>query len=297
MFWCNSKWHGNVEFTYRGKRLLLHYYKRGAGKKAPIIILHGLGGSHLGWELLVLPHLQISDRPIYALDFPGFGHSGFIDGVNFSDLVEVVKLFLKKKRIRKAILVGHSMGAAIALLFAERYPDKVSAVVSAGSPTHLIDYFGNLRLSTKMLKRIVGICPEIAHFYKDWLLFLKIPTIAAWILELGDMKAISSDLSNLREYILEYDFRHSDPRTYINLLNCFSHFDFRENIRGIDSSIPVLIVDGENVRFPVVDTTLRLAHLINHAKTHKIKGAGHLAPLSHPEEFSRAVEVFVQEIS
>ena len=52
----------------------VHYVDYGGNADGPVVVLvHGLGGSHLNWDLLA-PHLTPHAR-VVALDLPGFGRS------------------------------------------------------------------------------------------------------------------------------------------------------------------------------------------------------------------------------
>ena len=47
-----------------------------------------------------------------------------------NSLVEITRLVLEKLDIRTVILIGHSMGGLVALLFANTYPEKVKALIN-----------------------------------------------------------------------------------------------------------------------------------------------------------------------
>jgi pimeloyl-ACP methyl ester carboxylesterase len=93
-----------------------------------IVLVHGLGGSHLNWDLLA-PLLREHAR-VLALDLPGFGRSepgGRRASVQAN--VEVIGRFLTEVAGTPAVLMGNSMGGMISILAAARQPESVSGLV------------------------------------------------------------------------------------------------------------------------------------------------------------------------
>ncbi|MDP9460585.1 MAG: alpha/beta hydrolase [Actinomycetota bacterium] len=100
----------------------------GAGDGPTVVLVHGLGGSHLNWDLLaplLLPHARV-----LAIDLPGFGRSE--PGARRASVqanVEVLDRFLAEVAGVPAVLVGNSMGGMISILTAARAPRAVSGLV------------------------------------------------------------------------------------------------------------------------------------------------------------------------
>jgi pimeloyl-ACP methyl ester carboxylesterase len=93
-----------------------------------VVLVHGLGGSHLNWDLLA-PLLRRHFR-VLALDLPGFGRSepsGRRASVPAN--VEVLARFLTEVAGAPAVLMGNSMGGMISILTAARSPEVVTGVV------------------------------------------------------------------------------------------------------------------------------------------------------------------------
>ncbi|HWE64417.1 MAG TPA: lysophospholipase, partial [Chloroflexota bacterium] len=101
------------------------------------ILSHGLG-EHAGFYLPVTQYLLSRDMAVYAHDHRGFGHSdgrrGHIE--RYEHYVEDLRAMVDRARAEypglPVVLIGHSMGGTIALLFSQRYPDRIThAVYSA----------------------------------------------------------------------------------------------------------------------------------------------------------------------
>lgn len=102
----------NIQISF-GK---LAYIEKGKGKT--ILFIHGLGGNLSHWEKSV-KELSATYQCI-AIDLPGYGYSDKqIDTKGKDQLqfyADVISEFLHKKKIKKVILAGHSMGGQIAII-------------------------------------------------------------------------------------------------------------------------------------------------------------------------------------
>src|SRR5216684_1707278 len=106
----------------------LHYLE--AGKGAPVVLLHGLGGDGSRWQPNIAPLAK--DFHVFALDQIGFGQSDKpLANYHTGMLAEFLVDFLKAVGLPRASLVGNSMGASVALYTAVNYPDKVDRIVLA----------------------------------------------------------------------------------------------------------------------------------------------------------------------
>ncbi len=107
----------------------VHYVDFGGEPGGPTFVLvHGLGGSHLNWDLLA-PLLTGHGR-VLALDLPGFGLSE--PGPRLTTVrnnVRVLDRFLHEVAGTPVVLVGNSMGGMISILQAGRRPETVSGLV------------------------------------------------------------------------------------------------------------------------------------------------------------------------
>lgn len=98
------------------------------GEGAPLLLVHGLGGSLLDWSS-VAPTLARGHR-VVALDLPGFGLSpraGRSSAVTAN--ADVVARAIETLGLVPVTLVANSMGGLISLLVAERRPDLVERLV------------------------------------------------------------------------------------------------------------------------------------------------------------------------
>ncbi len=136
----------------------LFYTDHGTGGSAPLVLLHGNGGNSSAFFYIV-EHFS-KYRRVITVDSRGHGRTPKGDKpFTLSQFADDVKEFLDEMGIDKAILVGYSDGGNIAMLFAQKYLDRVSGMVLNGAnafPSGLLPHFykGMLRDHKKVKRRL-----------------------------------------------------------------------------------------------------------------------------------------------
>jgi pimeloyl-ACP methyl ester carboxylesterase len=102
------------------------------GKGNAVILLHGFLGNSTMWDYLV-PVLAKKNRVI-CIDLLGHGQTDCLGYIHsMEDMADAVHQVISELKIRKAIIVGHSMGGYVALAFAELYPKMMKGLVLLNS--------------------------------------------------------------------------------------------------------------------------------------------------------------------
>ena len=102
------------------------------GKGTAVVLLHGFYENKEMWNAFV-PEFSKKNRVI-AIDLLGHGQTECLGYVHsMEDQADMVHHVLHELKIRKTVLVGHSMGGYIALAFAELYPDAMKGLVLLNS--------------------------------------------------------------------------------------------------------------------------------------------------------------------
>lgn len=129
-----------ITTTLTNQPITTTYVRQGSGG-TPILLIHGFDSSVLEFRRL-LP-LLARDNETWAMDLLGFGFTNRITDVQFSPLAIKIHLyhFWKSLINQPVILVGASMGGAVAIDFTLTHPEVVnklvlldSAGLKAGSP-------------------------------------------------------------------------------------------------------------------------------------------------------------------
>jgi len=115
------------------------FYARHRSRKAPdkapaVVCVHGAGGSHLNWPAEIL---RLPGAVVYALDLPGHGRSTGSGRQTVGEYVAMLVSLLDALNLPDAVIVGHSMGSAVALEMALAHPDRVRGLVLVGSGARL----------------------------------------------------------------------------------------------------------------------------------------------------------------
>ena len=111
----------------------VHWVEAGVGTKTPLVLLHGLGDSHLTWSK-VLPSLA-RNRRVLVPDLPGHGLSGRPNASYSLDWhARTIAAWLEKIGIEEADVVGHSYGGGVAqwMLLDPSHRVRRVGLVSAG---------------------------------------------------------------------------------------------------------------------------------------------------------------------
>lgn len=122
-------------------------YRRWGAHGTPIVLVAGFAEPSWVWHE-VAPLLARTHR-VYALDLPPFGYSQRTGRYTLPRWTELVARFARQHRLRRPLVVGHSLGAAVAVSLATAHPAAVSGIVlldgdalpgpgGAGWLTHLL---------------------------------------------------------------------------------------------------------------------------------------------------------------
>jgi len=116
-----------VDVAVRGGALRVGVWDPVGPATADVLAIHGVTASHLAWPFVVerLPGVRV-----IAPDLRGRGRSNGVTGeagmaAHSDDLAAV----LDALGVTRATVVGHSMGAFVAVVFAHRHPDRVARLV------------------------------------------------------------------------------------------------------------------------------------------------------------------------
>ncbi len=117
--------------------LRLHYLDYGSGNKThhenegrpPMLCVHG-GAAHGHWFDYIAPYFS-SDYHVRALDQRGHGNSDWVDppAYSYQDYASDLAQVAEKLDLRDFVLIGHSMGGMVSLVYAATYPGRVGKLV------------------------------------------------------------------------------------------------------------------------------------------------------------------------
>lgn len=107
---------------------MLHSRIEGEGK--PLLIIHGFLGTSDNWKTLAGQYAQ-NRHQVHALDLRNHGKSFHSDDFTYADMVNDVVEYCDANNIKKADIIGHSMGGKVAMFLATQNPEKVDRLIVA----------------------------------------------------------------------------------------------------------------------------------------------------------------------
>jgi pimeloyl-ACP methyl ester carboxylesterase len=137
----------------------LHVVDRGQGP--PVLLIHGIAGNLRHFTYGVADRLAAHYR-VVAVDRPGCGYSTRSPDapVSLQAQADTMAELLDKLKIERAVIVGHSLGGAVALSLAQRHPQRVAALALVAPLTRLPDeaspVFKALAITRSWLRRAVA---------------------------------------------------------------------------------------------------------------------------------------------
>lgn len=105
-------------------------YSNIIGEGNPFVILHGFLGMSDNWKTLGTKFSK-KNYQVHLIDQRNHGRSFHSDNFNYEILVEDLKNYCDTHNLKNIVLLGHSMGGKVAMLFAATYPELVSKLMIA----------------------------------------------------------------------------------------------------------------------------------------------------------------------
>ena len=139
----------------------LHYRESGQGHGPAILMIHGLGGQLAHFTYGVAGRLAGRYR-VVAVDRPGCGWSTRAEGAqaDLSTQAAALAALVDHLGLARPLVVGHSLGGAVALALALEHPDKVAGLALLAPLTHMPDdvqpVFKGLTIASPGLRKLVA---------------------------------------------------------------------------------------------------------------------------------------------
>jgi 2-hydroxymuconate-semialdehyde hydrolase len=251
----------------------VHYVEQGAGPA--IVLIHGFGG-HTYHFRNIMP-LLARDHRVGALDLKGYGYSqrDAHAGLSFTDQVVMVRKLMQRLGIDRAVIVGHSMGGAVARRFAATYPEATEALVLMASVT-----------GEEHLPRRMPAAPLIKPL---------VP-LGAGLMAGRILKASYYDPSCVTPEVREEFLRPARLRGSMD--GIFQSMRDRASDAPVDDAritMPVLLLYGAHDGVVPLSAAQRIRERLPHARLVVVERASHQLYDERPEECARIVEEFLRE--
>lgn len=234
------------------------------GSGSPVVLMHGWGCS--SETVLSIARTAAESHTVYNIDLPGFGGSDEPDAVwGVDDYTRAIEYLCRHEGIESPILIGHSFGGRISILFASRNnADKVVLVDAAGvKPRRPLKYYIKV-YSYKLSRRIYRML-------------------------LGAERA-EKRLERIRARRGSADYAAASPRMRQILSRCVN-----EDLCHVmpDIKAPTLLIWGENDTATPLSDAKKMERLIPGAGLVSFPGCGHYSFLDNPGGFAAVLTSFI----
>lgn len=254
----------------------------GLSAQPAVVFLHGVGGGRQGWAQQQAHVAALGWRSL-AWDMPGYGDSAMVTPYDFEHLARALWQMLDVARIQQAVVVGHSMGAMVALQAWTQKPERITGLLlAASSPA-----FGYTDGDFQKQFLAQRLAPLEAGKTMGDIADTLIPTMAAP--GSGEAKLIPLSMKSAHQSMSAVP-----PDTYSAALHALVQFEQRAALPTI--TVPVLCLAAEHDRTAPPTVMERMAQKIPGARYACLAGAGHLLHYEQPEAFNAELEKFLKDV-
>jgi pimeloyl-ACP methyl ester carboxylesterase len=259
----------------------LHYLDYGTDGHRPMLCVHG-GAAHAHWYDYVAPGF-VRDHHVLSLDLRGHGDSAWADPHTYSwkNYAEDINTLVETLDLRDFVLIGHSMGGMISLVYAATHPGRIGRLV-------IVDSIMLMPMDRVSKMREFGAKPARSYKTEEDL-------IARYRLEPAETQMAAPDvIRRMAEHSGRQDARghwhhKADRRVYANF----------QQIAGVPLwekvKVPALVIKGEHSTRFTSDVLAEIRARAPQVQMAEVPASDHHITLDNPQGFIDAVRKFVGE--
>ena len=255
----------------------------------PVLVLHGGGLDAAGLSFRKTFPVLAEQHRVFAPDWPGFGESDAMPITwRVEECVEFLANLLDALGLKRANLIGVSMGGGFALGFTIRAPEKVERLVLVNSgglgreiPGGFLSYFAMRMPFVDELR---------------WALLMRSRTTARRILCAALVNRKEALSEEMLDEVIRLARRAGAGAGFRQLQRSeYQWQGLRTNYAHqlSEVKVPTLIVHGAQDRIVPVSWAQRAHNLIKNSKLEIIRQCGHMPPIEQPEVFNEIVRCFL----
>lgn len=230
-----------------------------------IVLIHGSGCDHTLWDYQF--ETMASDFNMIGMDLPGHGLSGGAGEQDVERYVEWVRKLIEALHLRKPVLAGHSLGAAISLTFAIKYGEMLSGIVPVG---------GGVTMPVNK---------TIFNGIRD--------ETTATLAFIAKFSVTKENREKFVQPLIDGMLKVNPETIYGDFLSC-DNLDITDEIEKI--TIPTLLICGEGDKMTPPELSRYMKEQIPGAQLSVIEGAGHFVMQENANAFNSVLRDFVRRI-
>ena len=241
---------------FKYKNININYIRYGNKDKQTVVLLHGWGQNI---QMMKPVGDNLTDYDVIIIDLPGHGNSEEPKEVwLLTDFVDMIHALLTSLNIYDPILIGHSFGGKISLLYASKYQTK--KLILFGSPFKVKKNPNSLKV--KILKK------------------------------LKSLPGLKNIAETMKKHMGSEDYRNASPMMR-DILVKHVNTDITEDVKKIKCS--AIIIWGTNdAAVPIADA-YELETLISDSAVIPYEGCSHYAYLERLNQTVSIIKNFIKE--
>jgi pimeloyl-ACP methyl ester carboxylesterase len=258
----------------------LHYLDYGTAGHRPMLCIHG-GAAHAHWFDFIAPGFT-PDYHVLALDLRGHGDSAWANPSTYAwkTFADDIAAFAQKLDLRDFVLVGHSMGGMVSLVYAATHPGRIARLV-------IVDTIMLMPIDRVTKMNEFGTRPAKGYATKEEL-------IARYRLEPAETQMASREvIQRMALYSGRQDadglWRHKADRSV------YSRF---QQIEGIplwqQVKVPALVIKGERSKRFMPDMLAEVRARAPQVQMAEVPASDHHITLDNPQGFVEVVREFLR---
>ena len=239
---------------FKYKDVNINYERLGNKKGTPLILLHGWGQNI---QMMKMIGEKYPKNDVVIIDFPGHGKSEEPKEIwTLDDFTNMVHELLESLKIKNPILIGHSFGGKIALIYASKYETK--KLILFGSPFKVKKNPNSIKVKIlKTIKNLPGM-EKLSEFAK--------------------------------KHMGSVDYRNASP-VMRDILVGHVNTDITEKVKQI--KCPTIIIWGDNDEAVPIEDAYELSSYIKDSAVIKYDGCTHYAYLERLGQTINIIDSFI----
>ena len=249
------------------------------GNGPPVVLVHGVGLQAESWggqiEVLAKRH------GVVTVDLPGHGAAPRLSDVNVSieTYCDCLNDLFESVVPAPALLVGHSLGALIAIEFAQRYAEKLCGIVALSAV-----YQRDAAATAAVKARYHQI--RDAENVAD----LSAVPVTRWFGE-SPVKEQRQMADLCRDWL-----KGGDPVGYAQAYGVFANYTGPSSDRLRELVLPTVFVTGADDPNSTPEMSAAMAQLVPKGEAKTIQGAKHMVQMTHADELNKIISRFAATV-
>ncbi|MBI4137209.1 alpha/beta hydrolase [Candidatus Roizmanbacteria bacterium] len=227
-----------------------------------------------GWRLLDKKYSRLTNllekkgHRAYVVNFPGFSTEKLLQPLTLNDYVEYVLISIRKQRISRPVIIGHSFGGRVALRLSRLHPEIPRMLILTGTPGYRSD------------------SPFKIHVFR--FLAKTGKSVLGKLLSGGLLELLTKGLYRLSG---NYDYYRADPilkQTFENII----HDSLVSDMKRVTAK--TLLIWGADDTITPLWIGEKMKNTIQNSSLHVIKNADHGVVYKHPDTFIELLDTILK---